>query len=193
MACKICSLKNSEARKAIESALTEGKGTISSQLLVQIANQYMDCHDDIISLGPTELEIHWKFHMADTYVPVHYAREEGKDSLSEDIGKDEASLLYDLLGTQMSTFNRLTKRINDALDNEEAPLNQMIVNPGTVELYHGIGKSIRSTVAEIRALNIAVNGEKSGSAEGLKALAAAIVQGAGGGVVDASTSEYDDD
>ena len=192
MACKICSLKNASAREEIERALLAGNGSIAPSKLTQIASQFSEDHDTIVTLEPSELDIHWKFHMAEHCIPAH-AEHEGSASLADDIGKDEAAVLHSLLGTQLSTFNALTKRINDALSNEDNELNQLIINPTTVEFYEGLGKSIRGTVAELRALQIAVNGEKSGAAEGLKALAAAIVGGAGGGVPESSTTEYDDD
>lgn len=191
MSCIICSLKNVELQNDIERLLGANNGIISEEKKKELKLKYPDEVDTICSITDQEFLVHWNFHQASGYVPapIQEAAEGNKSkSLRDDIGKNEASVLYDLMSKQMETFNRLSRKIDAAINSEDTDVSHIIVNPIVCEFYNGLGSSIRATVKELRDLNDTVNGKANGSLEGLKAIALAISQP----LVNDSPSEKDD-
>ena len=89
-----------------------------------------------------------------------------------------------------ATFKALSNKINATIKNTQAEnLQGMIINPGTVEFYLGVSKSLRDDVHELNSLNSSINGSKSGALEGLRALHDAI--SVSSEPVDQTTKEYD--
>lgn len=183
MACIICSLKNVELQNDIERLLDINQGTVNEDQKKELKAKYPEDAETICKISDQEFLMHWNFHQCSSYLPaavkpneVAEGEQPKSKSLRDDIGKSEASVLYDLMSKQMETFNRLTHKINAAIDNEETDVSHIIVNPVVCEFYAGLGSSIRSTVKELRELNDTVNGKTNGSLEGLKAIAVAISQ-----------------
>ena len=206
MSCLICELKNKELKQSVERYLDIYSGVIPITIKAELKASFPDEESTIEKLNDDECLMHWNFHQSASYVPAHIDAEEKENnssSLRNDIGKDEASVLYDLMAKQMETFNRLTKRINDALDNTDNDLTHAIVNPITIDLYDKVTSGIRSSVKDLKELNTAVKGEKNSSLDGLKAIAVALstpldnksqnaaITGVQVGVKDLSTDKYD--
>lgn len=205
MSCLICELKNKDLKQAIERYLDIYSGTLPVKIKSELKEQFEAEAATIEMLDDDSCLLHWNFHQSASYVPDRTVSNDQGDqskSLKDDIGKDEASVLYDLMNKQMMTFNRLTKRINEAIDNAENDLTHAIVNPITIDLYDKITTGIRSTVKDLKDLNTAVNGEKNSSLDGLKAIAVALstpldnqqnaaVAGVQVGAKDLSTDKYD--
>ena len=182
MACIICSLKNVELQNDIERLLDINQGVVSEENKKELKAKYPEEAETICKISDQEFLMHWNFHQCSSYLPATRNSEvaDGETvkskSLKDDIGKNEASVLYDMMSKQMETFNRLTHKINAAIDSEETDVSHIIVNPVVCEFYSGLGSSIRATVKELRELNDTVNGKTNGSLEGLKAIAVAISQ-----------------
>ena len=183
--CGICSLANKEAIKAIEAALTTGNGTIPTSKLGEIANQYPDEKDEILKITDADCNIHFNFHMAVTN------SNEKEASVTKDIGKDEASILYQLLGQQAATMTLLTNKINETIKDHDGDIATLNLNPITTQFYKDLGSSMRENVKTLVDLNTNLNGKKDGALEGLKALAAAL-GGAKPTSNECTTKEFDD-
>lgn len=198
MSCVICGLKNVDLQNDIERLLDKGRGIISEEDKKTLKAKYPNEADIIVSISDQEFSMHWNFHQASSYLPAQTkepAEGSKSKSLKDDIGKDEASVLHDMMLKQMETFNRLTHKINAAIDSEDTDVSHIIVNPVVGEFYNSLGTSIRNTVKELRELNDTVNGKTNGSLEGLKAIALAIAQPLGNvpenEPEDMSTSKFD--
>lgn len=217
MSCLICSLKNVALQNEIERRLDINAGYLTEDDKKELkANpDFSDSIDIINKLTPQECEVHWNFHQSSSFAPSSIGSQRDLAAQSEDsieqsktksirneINRDEASVLYDLMAKQMSTFNALSKKINSALVDGESDLTCAIVNPVMLEFYKSLTADIRDDVKALRELNQAINGEKSGSLEGLKAIAVALtsplpnqqnaaIAGVQVGAKDLSTDEYD--
>lgn len=198
MPCAICSLKNVELQNDIERLLDINSGTISADDKKTLKEKYLDDIDIINSISDQEYMMHWNFHQSSSYLPakpVEPTEGNKSKSLKDDIGKSEAAVLYDLMSKQMETFNRMTHKINAALDSDDNEISHVVVNPVMCDFYRELGVSIRSTVKELRELNDTVNGKTNNSLEGLKAIALAISQPANPIVVngneDMTTDKFD--
>lgn len=176
MSCIICKLRNAKLRELIEQGLEKGEGSISQADLNTLKNEFPD-EESLDALTAQQSRIHWNFHQTikrEAVVAVVEEAAEEAPSLTKDVNKDEANVLYELLNNQAATFNLLSKKINGAIEQHNNELNNMIINPNTIQFYKETADSIRSTVRELRELNASVNGAKDGATEGLKALAAAL-------------------
>ena len=194
MSCIICSL-DAKLRADVEKCLSAHGGILSTSDKKDLSAKYPEQDKVIMGITDTDCKMHWNFHQADAHEPQHYENDDkdSKSSIAADTGKDEGEVLFDMLNKQAATFNMLTRRINEALEDKEKDLSSMIINPANAQLYLDTGESIRKTVESIRDLNIAVNGSKNGASEGLKALVGAIAAGVkAGNSVDQSTTEYND-
>ncbi len=180
MACIICSLRNIELQNDIERLLDINQGFIPEDAKKELKIKYPNEADTISKISQQEYTMHWNFHQSSSYLPAQYSvpAESKKEShsLRDDIGKNEATVLYDMMSKQMETFNRLTHKINNAIDNEESDVSHAIINPIVSDFYKGLTDSMRATVKELRELNDTVNGKTNGSLDGLKAIALAISQ-----------------
>ena len=179
MSCAICSLKNVELQNDIERLLDINSGIISAEDKKNLKEKYIDDIDTINSISDQEYMMHWNFHQSSSYLPAKTsepAEGEKSRSLKDDIGKNEAAILYDLMSKQMETFNRMTHKINAAIDNEENEVSHVIINPVMCEFYRDLGASIRANIKELKELNETVNGKTNNSLEGLRAIALAISQ-----------------
>lgn len=183
MSCAICSLKNVALQNDIERLLDINQGVISEEDKKELKSKYPDETETICSIKDQEFMFHWNFHQSSSYLPAQVDNQavEGEEkpkskSLKDDIGKNEAAVLYDMMSKQMETFNRMTHKINAAIDSEDTEVSHVIINPIMCEFYKDLGASIRATVKELRDLNDTVNGKANGSLEGLKAIALAISQ-----------------
>ena len=215
MACLICSLKDVNLQNDIERRLDINHGYLTEDDKKELkANPKYSQYVDIINkLTPQECEVHWNFHQSSSFAPSSIGsaqvatvdKETTKPtSIRDEIARDEATILYDLMAKQMATFNCLTKKINAALSDGDSDMTCAIVNPVMLEFYKGLTADIRDDVKALRELNQAINGEKSGSLEGLKAIAVALtsplpgqnqqnaaIAGVQVGAKDLSTNEYD--
>ena len=212
MSCLICSLKNVALQNEIERRLDINAGYLTEDDKKELkANPaFSDSIDTINKLTQQECEVHWNFHQASGFAPSSIGSQRAlaatdessaepakPRSIRDEIDRDEASILYDLTAKQMTTFNALSRRINSTLVDSDSDLTCAFVNPVILEFYKNLTSDIRDNIKVMKDLNQAVNGEKSGSLEGLKAIAVAIsspLQNQQGGVVEAkdlSTDEYD--
>lgn len=180
MSCIICSLRNIELQNDIERLLDINQGYLPEDSKKELKAKYPEDAETIAKISQQEFMMHWNFHQSSSYLPAQVstavAGKQESHSLRDDIKKDEATVLYDIMSKQMETFNRLTHKINDAIDNEESDVSHVIVNPVVAEFYKGLTDSMRATVKELRELNDTVNGKTNGSLDGLKAIALAISQ-----------------
>lgn len=211
MSCLICSLKNVALQNEIERRLDINAGYLTEDDKKELkANPaFTDSIDTINKLTPQECEVHWNFHQSSSFAPSSIGSQRALATQSEDsasakprsirdeIDRDEASVIYDLMAKQMTTFNALSKKINSVLADGDCDLTCAFINPVIMEFYKNLSADIRDNVKSLKDLNQAVNGEKSGSLEGLKAIAVAIsspLPGKNQEVVEAkdlSTDEYD--
>lgn len=180
MSCIICSLRNIELQNDIERLLDINQGYLPEDSKKELKAKYPEDAETIAKVSQQEFMMHWNFHQSSSYLPAQastaVAGKQESHSLKDDIKKDEAAVLYDIMSKQMETFNRLTRKINDSIDSEESDVSHVIVNPVVVEFYQGLTDSMRATVKELRELNDTVNGKTNGSLDGLKAIALAISQ-----------------
>lgn len=205
MSCIICSLRNIDLQNDIERLLDINHGYVPEDAKKELKAKYPDNAEIIGKISQQEYLMHWNFHQSSSYLPAHVSvpaeSKQASYSLRDDIGKSEASVLYDMMSKQMETFNRLTHKINNAIDNEESDVAHVIVNPVVADFYKGLTDSMRATVKELRDLNDTVNGKTNGSLDGLKAIALAISQpldstqttisNAAPGRADMSTDKFD--
>lgn len=177
MSCSICALKNNDLKRTIESFLLANGGVLNSANRSQLKYMFSEDAEAIDNITDTDCTNHFNFHYAQSREPeVTTPQEQGakKSSLTADINKDEANILYELANTQMATFNLLTNRINEALQNPDDEMSSTILHPTAVQLYRETAESIRETVANIKDLNSSINGSADSATEGLKALAHAL-------------------
>ena len=179
MSCIICSLRNIELQNDIERLLDINQGYVPEEAKKELKAKYPEDAETIAKISQQEYMMHWNFHQSSSYLPAQSTQtiaSQESHSLRDDIKKDEATVLYDMMSKQMETFNRLTHKINAAIDNEESDVSHVIVNPVVADFYKGLTDSMRATVKELRDLNDTVNGKTNGSLDGLKAIALAISQ-----------------
>lgn len=179
MSCIICSLRNIELQNDIERLLDINQGYVPEDAKKELKAKYPEDAETIAKISQQEYMMHWNFHQSSSYLPAQSTQaiaSQESHSLRDDIKKDEATVLYDMMSKQMETFNRLTHKINAAIDNEESDVSHVIVNPVVADFYKGLTDSMRATVKELRDLNDTVNGKTNGSLDGLKAIALAISQ-----------------
>lgn len=202
MTCKICKISNQKVIDAIEQALYESRGILAKSKLDEIAEMFPEFADEVRTIDDQSIYLHYNFHMhiarmpkiAQNNVPENGAGadrcsisspQKSSSRLVDEIRYDEAEILYEVLNMQAATFSALSNKINEALTvNEED--KTFFIHPETRQFYSELGSSIRATVKEIRETHKAINGEKDGAVEGLKAIAAAIH-----GVVNDSEKEDD--
>ena len=184
MSCKICSITNGKLRQAIESELVQFDGVLSSKAKAELIEKYPDFVSIIDSISSHDCEMHFNFHQSigrnAQACSISYRENEGEaaksSSLADDVGKDEAEILLDLLNTQYATFTAITNKINGAIQRvKPEEMTGLLINPGTAQFYKELGDSVRATVRELRELNTAINGKQDGALEGLKSLAAALM------------------
>lgn len=180
MSCIICSLRNIDLQNDIERLLDINQGYITDEAKKELKVKYPNEAEIIGKISQQEYLMHWNFHQSSSYLPaqvnVSNDNKQESKSLRDDIGKSEAAVLYDIMSKQMETFNRLTHKINDAIDSEESDVSHVIINPVVGDFYKGLTDSMRATIKELRELNDTVNGKTNGSLDGLKAIALAISQ-----------------
>lgn len=176
MGCKICRLKNKELLRELESHLEQSKGILSEPAKIKLLEKYPEEADIVSNLSEDDCSIHFNFHMAPSYdISITDVSEEEtpRESLTKDINKDEASVLFDLAKKQSATFNLITNKLNKGLQGSE-DLTELAMPTSFLVLYRETADSIRSTFKLIKEMNADINGSKSGSLEGLKALAKAL-------------------
>ena len=180
MKCNICSITNKALREDIEQDLLINDGFLSEANKTSLKAKYSSPTDvdAIEAITDADCTLHFNFHIVEQRVsslaPAKQGEEAKKASLAEDVGKDEAQILAELANTQMATFNLLTKRINNALQDNETEANAAVIHPSIIQLYRETADSIRSSVKDIKELNSSVNGSADSALEGLKALAKAL-------------------
>lgn len=188
MICTICKIKDSKLKNAIEEYLDANKGILLNQDRIELINRFPESEDLIDSLTEEVCQMHWNFHQAASYTSSIINGDETPESLTKDINKDEAGVLYEFMNKQAATFNCLSNKINGVLQKSD-DLTCAVINPSVLALYKDLGDSLRATVREIRELNAQVNGTKSGALEGLKALAQALTPATSAPQM--TTTEYD--
>ena len=183
MSCRICSITNGKLRQALESALVQFDGTLPQNTKAKLCAEYPEYASIVDSITAHDCEMHFNFHQAIGRVAHSRSIDSDKDSgeaqvstsLADDVGKDEAEVLLELLNTQYATFTAITNKINGAIQRAKVDeMTGLLINPGTAQFYKELGDSVRATVRELRELNTAVNGKQDGALEGLKALAGAL-------------------
>lgn len=175
MSCNICKIKNVELLNKIEQILDDCRGSLSIEYKNKLKKEFPDYTNDIDAITDNDCSIHWNFHQSIAReAEIETVVESAPASLTKDIGKDEAAILYEVLNKQVATFNCLTNKINKVISENDSGLQGLIINPTTTQFYKDIGDSIRANVKEIRELNGQINGSKNGALEGLKALAQAL-------------------
>lgn len=181
MMCRICQIDDSKLVEAIEESLLNGQGSLFDSDKEKLKEEFPAYAEKIEMITEQDCSMHFNFHQRICRIPrAKTATEEPSTkkngaSLAEDIGKDEAAALYELLNSQAATFNvlnnRIVRQIRDA-ENEDG--SKLLLHPNTTQFYKEIADSIRATVRAIGDLNVALNGQKDGSLEGLLAVAAAL-------------------
>lgn len=195
MECRICKINNKDMLREIESKLEQSGGILSSKDKKELTEKYIDEESFklINSLTDDECEIHLNFHMSPDYeVPlaVSPAKNETTSSLTKDINKDEATVLYKLMTTQAATFNLITNKINKEIKDADS-LQELGLPNNFLALYKDTAQSIRDTAKAIKEINADINGSKSGALEGLKALANALKSDDDEPKKDLSTDKFD--
>lgn len=193
MLCRICAIPNAKVIDAVELCLLNSRGKFFIGDFEELIIQFPAQKEALKKIDQQDCDIHYNFHQKMTR-SASKAREENEgNSITKEIGKDEAEVLYELLSTQAATFNALSHQINQGITDRERDMSGLIINPATIQLYNEIGVSIRATVRELRELNTAVNGAKDPSSEGLKLLATALAGGkqAAANNGDMTTKDFD--
>ena len=175
--CVICNIKNKKLLNKIEDFLDGNQGILTQDNRVELSNEFEEFNS--LKFTVDQLKIHWNFHQTIKREACgDFEKADTGDStfksLANDIDKDEGDVLSELLNSQAATFNCLTNKINKAIEEHNGDLTAMVIHPNTAQFYNDLAGSIRSTVKELRELNIAINGAKDGAMEGLKALARAL-------------------
>lgn len=210
MKCSICSIGNKELLQEIEYLLEINNGILSNKDKVGLIEKYPAYKNSIEKINDQDCNMHWNFHQSvdrpvEIFAQTQFTGSQTNDaekttiaSLTADIAKDEATILYEVLNTQAATFRCLDKKIKKAIEkvNVDEDMSQIVVNPSTVEMYNDITSSIRNTVREIREMNKELNGKGEDPLAGMKALAAALTYGSSqkpeNKLEDMSTKEFDD-
>lgn len=196
MVCRICALNNHKLINEIEHILAKNSGKLFTREVTKLCEEYPAYVEQLKAITDRDSSIHFNFHQQVVRCPSSIEDGEATKGsrLVDDIGKDEAEVLYDLLNQQAATFTALSKKINDTIINNDRDSSALLVHPETTRLYETITMSMRATVRELRELDLAKNGEKDGAVEGLKALAAAIVNSKTAKSVDEdmTTKEFDE-
>ncbi len=188
MLCNICKLSSPEVLSKVEAFLLANDGILTEANRRELIEQYPMYKDEINKINAQDCEMHWNFHQTAIRTPVVEVLDLDSNSANEasacgahvlsiaqDIKKDEATVLSEMLNKQAATFNLLTTKINNAIKNaDDENIGGIVVHPVTLEMYKEIAGSIRLTIRELRDLNEAINGPKNDSFEGLKALASAL-------------------
>ena len=180
MVCRICQL-NAKVLEVVEAKLYANGGVLFETDKREIAERFPESGQNVQAITDQDCSMHFNFHQRIARIPaarreVETGTEAGKNvSLAQDIGKDEAGVLYELLNSQAATFNALNTRIAKQISKaDEEDRTSMLIHPSTMQLYKETADSIRATVRAIGDLNVALNGQKDGSLDGLMALAAAL-------------------
>ena len=204
MKCTICSIDNRELRGEIEALLEQNSGCLSTREKQELKVKYHDAKEiaQIDAITDNDCSLHWNFHQvihreapgenSNEVLNENSGTKSDKNgfSLADDIDKDEAQILYEVIAAKSATFKALSNKINATIKNTPAEnLQGMIINPGTVEFYLGVSKSLRDDVHELNVLNSSINGSKSSALEGLRALHDAI--NSSSEPADQTTKEYD--
>ena len=214
MVCKICAIANTKIISEIENYLAINQGDLFDKDKKELIEAFPEFADQINKIDDQATTLHFNFHQRITRapkqkkVPVENQNEAEPNcsifetkplgSLADEIAKDEAEVLYELLNSQAATFTALNNKISQAIAEGGEDLNSMIVHPTTIEFYNNVAASMRATVKEIRELNFSLNGTKDTALDGLKALVAALHgpvrnnQSSDEPVNDLTTKEFDD-
>lgn len=183
MTCRICSIDSLAVRDAIELSLFNNQGMLFASDKDALAEKFPEYAAKIEALTENDCAMHFNFHQRISRAPqlkcktTETSEKKVKDgaSLADDIGKDEAAVLYEVLNAQAATFTLLNNRIaNQIKDAEKEDNTKMLIHPGTIQFYKETADSIRATVKAIGELNVALNGQKDSSLDGLLALAQAL-------------------
>ena len=188
MTCKICEIANKKIIDAIELKLAQSKGSLSTSDMTELIATFPEHKNRIEKIDTQACTIHFNFHQRISRVPYETVAaedpasvdqcsietEKKNRSLTDDIGKDEAEVLYELLNSQAATFNALTNHVNKILLAKEIDTNTMLMHPETLKFYDTLATSMRSTVREIKELNHSLNGEKDSTSDSIVALVKAI-------------------
>ena len=210
MKCAICSIGNKELLQEIEYLLEVNNGMLSNKNKIELSEKYPAFKAAIEKISDQDCSMHWNFHQTvDRPVEIfgnpqveNPEKPEEKPtvaSLTADIAKDEATILYEVLNAQAATFRCLDKKMKRAIekaDSDEDGMSQIIINPNTVIMYNEITSSIRNTVREIREMNKDLNGKGEDPLAGMKALVGALTIGSQAKAgeepeKDMSTKEFD--
>ena len=154
---------------------------------VELIEKYPAYKEAINKITDQDCNMHWNFHQS-VDRPIEIFGNKASDpekpeekptvsSLTADIAKDEATILYEVLNAQAATFRCLDRKMKRAIekaDTDEDGMSQIIVNPNTVTMYNEIASSIRQTTREIREMNKELNGKGEDPLAGIKALAVAL-------------------
>lgn len=210
MKCAICSIGNKELLQEIEYLLEVNSGMLHAKDRSNLIEEYPAYKEAIEKISDQDCNMHWNFHQSvdrpieifgnATSDPEKPEENPTVSSLTADIAKDEATILYEVLNAQAATFRCLDRKMKRAIekaDTDDDGMSQIIVNPNTVNMYNEITSSIRGTVRELRDLNKELNGKGEDPLAGIKALATALTIGSAPKVEgeqpeDMSTKEFDD-
>lgn len=188
MKCAICSIGNKELLQEIEYLLEVNDGMLHNKDKVELIEKYPAYKEAINKITDQDCNMHWNFHQSvdrpiEIFGNVNTEKSEGSaekptvSSLTADIAKDEATILYEVLNAQAATFRCLDRKIKRAIekaDTDDDGMSQIIVNPNTVNMYNEVASSIRQTTREIREMNKELNGKGEDPLAGIKALAVAL-------------------
>ncbi len=174
MTCKICQIANNSIVERIEHAMLETGGELPAQEIRKLCKDFPELATDLKAINNNDCTLHFNFHQQSTRRIKTFSIASDVKTLAQDVGKDEAELLYEFLNVQMGTLNGVNNALNDALLNRDKDLSAMFVHPTTLDFYRDLGNSIRATARELRELNSSINGSKDSAVEGLKALALAL-------------------
>ena len=159
MRCSICSIQNKALREEIEQYLLINDGFLSDANKTLLKDKYPNEVSVIDGITTNDCTLHFNFHIVEARVsslvtkPAKEGEEAKSASLAEDVGKDEAQILSELANTQMATFNLLTKKINNALQDDDNDASIAVVHPTLIQLYRETADSVRSSVKSIQDLN----------------------------------------
>lgn len=188
MKCAICSIGNKELLQEIEYLLEVNDGMLHAKDKVSLIEKYPAYKSAIEKITDQDCSMHWNFHQSvDRPIEIFGNATVKKDgepeekptvsSLTADIAKDEATILYEVLNAQAATFRCLDRKMKRAIekaDTEDDGMSQILINPNTVTMYNEIASSIRQTTREIREMNKDLNSKGEDPLAGMKALAAAL-------------------
>lgn len=202
MACNICTINNRALRNKIEYYLDANDGILSENNTRDLVDEFPMHTKEIRNITSQDCNLHWNFHRSAERTPTVYSIKDDEGNVVEteasfaaDVGKDEVSLLNEVMQKQHATFTLLTNKINSAIEKSDRDdLSQMIIHPNTLIFYKDVCDSLRMNCRAIVDANTAVNTSKDGALAGLKALADAFKGStpANEDAGDLSTKRYDD-